>query len=188
MTPPLNSESKKVCLMGASAVGKTSLVRRFVYNRYDETYRTTIGGRMYEKSITCDEKQVNLVIRDLEGKDDPRSEYSDHYLKGAQGYMLVVDVTRPDTLDVAKGFLLTIMRHHKNEREQKEKAGAPPGALGKDDPPFVLLLNKQDILQSSEVANRATEIFGDNAKIFETSAKTGERVNEAFNYLARQTL
>lgn len=159
-----NSKSKKICLMGASGVGKTSLVKRLVEEKFDETYRTTIGVHIDQKPVTCDNEHVNLIIWDLEGKDDPRSGYSPTYLSGARGYMLVADVTRPDTLDIVKRLLSTANL------------------------PFVLLLNKYDILQSPTVTNRAIEIFGDGAKIFGTSAKTGERVNEAFEHLVRQML
>lgn len=172
MTQPPNSKSKKMCLMGASAVGKTSLVKRFVEGKFDETYRTTIGVHIDSKAVTCDEEHVKLIIWDLEGTDDLRSEYPSTYLGGAQGYMLVADVTRPETLDVAKGILSTILRHCKKESS----------------PPFVLLINKQDILQSPAVTNRAFEICGDGTKLFQTSAKTGDVVNEAFECLVRQML
>ncbi len=164
MIQPRSSQSKKICLMGASGVGKTSLVKRFVEEKFDDTYRTTIGVHIDSRSVTCDGEQVKLIIWDLEGKDNPRSEYPSTYLGGAQGYMLVADVTRPETLDVAKGLLSTANL------------------------PFVLLLNKHDLLQSPRVINRAIEIFGDDAKLLGTSAKTGERVNEAFEYLVRQML
>jgi len=179
MTP-----SKKICLLGASAVGKTSLVRRFVHNKYDEIYRTTIGGRRYDKSITYDEIQVTLVIQDLEGKDDPGSKYPVTHLDGAEGYVLVADVTRPDTLDIAKTLLETIECQRKDE--SKRKGGFLAEALEADKLPFVLLINKQDILQSSAVTNRAIDIFGSGTKLFQTSAKTGDKVNEAFECLAKQ--
>jgi hypothetical protein len=158
--------------MGASGVGKTSLVKRFVEGKFDETYRTTIGVHLAQKLVICDEERVNLVIWDLEGKDDLESEYPVTYLGGTQGCLLVADVTRPDTLDIAKSLLSTIMRHRKEAIE----------------PPFVLLLNKQDILQSPEVTDRAIETFGDGTKLLGTSAKTGERVDEAFEGLVRQML
>ncbi len=175
--------AKKICLLGASAVGKTSLVRRFVHNKYEETYRTTLGGRRYDKTITCAEKQVAMVIQDLEGMDDPGSKYSMTSLDGVEGYMLVTDVTRPDTLDVVKSLLEIIESQRK---EDNRKGGLLVEASKKDDLPFVLLINKQDILKSLEVTNHAYEIFGDNTNVFETSAKTGERVNEAFECLAKQ--
>lgn len=186
MTEPQKGQTKKICLMGASGVGKTSLVKRFVEGKFDDTYRTTIGVHIDSKSVTCDEQQVKLIIWDLEGKDDTRSGYSATYLSGARGYMLVADLTRPDTLDVAKGLHSTIKRHRKNEREKNELF--PTEGLEEDKPPFVLLLNKQDVLQFPAVTNRAVELFGDASRIFKTSAKTGERVNEAFEYLVRQML
>ena len=167
-----NSKSKKICLLGASGVGKTSLVKRFVEGIFDETYRTTIGVQLYDKLITCDEGQVKLNVWDLEGKDDPQHVQHDDSLENANGYILVADVTRPNTLHVVKNLLETSKRHSKEEKSH----------------PFVLLINKQDIPHSPAVTTRAIEIFGDSSKIFETSAKTGERVNEAFDYLAKQML
>lgn len=175
--------ARKICLLGASAVGKTSLVRRFVHNKYEDTYRTTLGGRRYDKSIIFDNKQVALVIQDLEGMDDPGSKYPVTSLDGVEGYMLVVDVTRPDTLDVVKSLIEISERQRKEcnpEEEPLEKV------LRKEDLPFVLLINKQDILRDPAVANRAHEIFGEGTKVFETSAKTGDKVNEAFECLAKQ--
>lgn len=180
MAQPLNSDSKKMCLIGASGVGKTSLVKRFIEGRFDKNYRTTIGAHMYDKFVICDEKQVKLNIWDLEGRDDSRSEYPVPYLKGAQGYMLVADVTRPDTLDVAKDLLSTIGRQRKE--------------LTEDDPPVVLLLlNKQDLLQedlmqSCRVTEQAQKSFGHDVKLFKTSAKLDEEVGQAFNYLVEQML
>lgn len=187
MTQPLKSKIKKICLMGASGVGKTSLVKRFVEGIFDETYRTTIGVHIVSKAVICEEEQIKLIIWDLEGKDDPILVSSDaSYLNGARGYLLVADVTRPDTLDVAKGLLSAIIRHRKEERVRKE--GILAEILEEDDLPFVLLLNKSDILQSSAVISRASEIFGDGSKIFQTSAKTGDKVNEAFENLVKQML
>ncbi len=94
------------------------------------------------------------------------------YLSGAHGYMLVADVTLPDTLDVAKGLRDTIKHHHKKEREKYE--GILAEILEKDDLPFVLLINKVDILQSPAVTTRAIEVFGEGTKLFPTSAKTGD--------------
>lgn len=191
MTQPRKSETKKICLMGASSVGKTSLVKRFVEGKFDDTYRTTIGVHMDKKSVTCDEGQVNLSIWDLEGKDDLQSEYPPTYLGGAQGYMLVVDVTRPDTLDVAKGLRSTMVSHRKNKREHGDPY--PDEHSEDDDLPFVLLLNKHDLLQedlmeSCPVTERAQQIFGQAVKLFKTSAKLDEQVEQAFTCLVKQML
>lgn len=187
MTQPLKGKSKKMCLMGASGVGKSSLVKRFVEGKFDEFYRTTIGVHIDKKSVTCDEIQVELAIWDLEGKDDPRLESRDaSYLNGAQGYMLVADVTRFDTLDVAKGLLAAIERHRKEERVKNE--GILAEVLEEDDPPFVLLLNKQDLLHSSRLTERAQHSFGHDVKLFKTSAKLDEEVDQAFTCLVRLML
>ncbi len=187
MTLPLKSKSKKICLLGASAVGKTSLVKRFAEGIFDEAYRTTIGLHMYDKLVVFGEEQVKLIFWDLEGRDDPQLESRNaSYLSGAQGYMLVADVTRLDTLDVAKGLLSTIVRYRKEERKKKE--GILAEGLEEDDLPFVLLLNKQDLPHSSSVIERAKNSFGHDVSLFKTSAKLNEEVEQAFNGLVRQML
>jgi small GTP-binding protein len=185
------TQSKKICLLGASAVGKSSLVRRFVYNKFAETYRTTIGVHTYDKDVICDEEQVKLFMYDLEGKDDPESQYPTTYLGGAEGYMLVADVTRPDTLNVAKSLLSTIVRHRKEARVNNE--GILTELLEEAESPFVLLLNKQDLLQNDlmqacRITEQAQQSFGPDAKLFKTSAKLDEQVGQAFTCLVRQML
>ena len=187
MTQPPKGKSKKMCLMGASGVGKTSLVKRFVEGKFDESYRTTIGVHINKKSVMCDEELVELAIWDLEGKDNPQLESRDaSYLNGAQGYMLVADVTRPDTLDIAKGLLSAIARHRKEERVKKE--GILAEMLEEEDSPVVLLLNKQDLLFASGIPSSPVPSFCKENRIFKTSAKLDEEVNEAFNCLVRQML
>ena len=184
MTQSDEHKSRKICLLGASAVGKTSLVRRFVYGIFDETYETTIGCHIVDNSVSVDGTQVTLNIWDLEGKDDPRSEYDTTYLAGAEGYMLVADVARPDTLDVAKDLLSIIVRHRKEERVKKE--GVLVEVLEEDDPPFVLLLNKQDLHPSREATARAFEGLVDDSKIFKTSAKKDHMENEPFHHMVNE--
>jgi len=63
--------SKKVCLLGEFAVGKTSLVRRFVYNRFDEKYLSTIGVKVSRKTVSVPRGQemdeLNMLLWDLAG-------------------------------------------------------------------------------------------------------------------------
>lgn len=180
-------QSRKICLLGASGAGKTSLVKRFVEAKFDETYRTTIGVHIDKKQVICNDEHVDLVIWDLEGKDDPQLESRDaSYLKGAQGYMFVADVTRPYTLDVAKGLFSAIVDYRKEERVRKE--GILAESFGEDHPPFVLLLNKQDLPHASSVTKQAKNSFGNDVTLFKTSAKLDEGVEQAFNCLVSQML
>src|SRR3954466_4382529 len=91
---------KKVCMIGKSGVGKTSLVAQFVHSMFSDKYLTTVGVKVDKKSVTIDGTEVTLVIWDLAGDDDfQRLQTS--YLRGTSGYVLVADGTRRITLDQA---------------------------------------------------------------------------------------
>ena len=94
--------TKKICVLGDFAVGKTSTVARVVHNVFSDKYLTTVGVKIdtyvYEPE-GAGAKPMKLVIWDIAGTDRFNAvEYS--YLRGASGYLLVVDGTRPDTAKV----------------------------------------------------------------------------------------
>jgi len=157
---------KKICMLGAYAVGKTSLVRRFVKDIFSERYETTIGVKILKKDLEIGGVPITLLLWDLHGEDDFQ-DVRTSYLRGSSGYILVADGTRADTLDTAG-------RLHDLARENL-------GAI-----PFVLLLNKSDLRGEWELGE-APELaqFGDAAQILHTSAKTGDGVEAAFHTLAR---
>lgn len=83
---------KKVCLLGDFAVGKTSLVRRFVEGHFEDKYLSTIGVKVARKSLDRDETKLNLLIWDLVGGNEfSRSETG--YLLGTAGALVVCDLT-----------------------------------------------------------------------------------------------
>ena len=168
---------KKICLLGAFAVGKTSLVRRFVEGGYDEKYLTTVGVQIKKRTVTVKradrdddhDVEVNLIIWDLAGEDEFQKVQL-NYLRGASGYFIVADGTRPTTLDTAKIL-------HKRVTD----------TIG--EVPFVLLINKQDVRDDWELDDRALAEFTlAGWTIIETSAKTGQGVAEAFQQLAEKIL
>lgn len=91
---------KKICLLGGHAVGKTSLVARYVKSIFSDKYHTTIGVKIDRKTLLLGERDVTLMIWDLAGEDEFR-EIEISYLRGASGYLIVVDGTRRSTLDTA---------------------------------------------------------------------------------------
>lgn len=156
---------KKICMLGGFAVGKTSLVRRFVQSIFSENYLTTVGVKIDKKSVAFPDKTVDLILWDLAGEDDIGS-FRVSYVRGATGLVLVVDGTRPATLGVA----LTL----------RERAEAEFGAM-----PFVLLFNKSDLTDRWAIADgEIDELKQRGWQIYLTSALSGEHVDDAFRQLA----
>ena len=156
---------KKICMVGVFAVGKTSLTQRFVKSIFSEKYLTTVGVKIDKKTIIVDGESVDLMLWDIEGEDEFQK-LNLSYLRGASGYILVVDVTRSATLDGA----LTI----------KEKVDQTIGTV-----PFLLLLNKVDLEAEWELEERKIDSLKEQDwTIIRTSAKTGQGVEEAFHDLA----
>lgn len=163
------TQKKKVCLLGAYGVGKTSLVRRFVKSMFDEKYLSTIGVKVDEKQVSVDGADVLLMVWDIAGAENKFSVPS-HYVRGSDGYLLVIDGTRAETLERA----LEIVEQIEHE-------------VG--DIPKVTTLNKCDLVEDWELSeNQLAQLDGLNAPIFRSSAKTGEGVEEAFAALTKLVL
>jgi small GTP-binding protein len=160
---------KKICMLGATGVGKTSLVSRFVLSVFSDTYLTTIGVKVDKKVMTVDERDVTLLLWDIYGQDEFQTVRTS-YLRGASGYLLVADGTRQLTLDTA--------------RELQRTAEGVIGAV-----PFVLVLNKADLADEWRVDDRALWKMAENGwTIVKTSAKTGAGVEDAFTKLTRRMI
>ncbi len=158
---------KKVCLLGTSGVGKTSLVAQFVHSMFSEKYLTTVGVKIDKKTVRIGAEDVMLMIWDLAGDDDfQRLQMS--YLRGTSGFLLVADGTRAGTL----------------EQVLELKARVEPSMGGA---PFLLALNKADLAPQWEVDEaRVASLAAEGWHVIKTSAKEGERVEEAFAELARR--
>jgi hypothetical protein len=155
----------KVCMVGSFAVGKTSLVRRYVETLFSEKYQTTVGVKVDRKDVVVASNQVRLLIWDLAGE-DAFSRLQITFLRGAAGYLLVADGTRAHTLDVALGL----------QKQIETSVGRIP---------FALVMNKQDIESEWEVkAERLEHLERSGVPVFRTSAKDGLGVDRIFTYLA----
>ena len=153
-------------MLGAFSVGKTSLVSRFVHSIFSEKYHTTIGVKIDKKSIDVDGEEVVLLIWDIYGEDDIQ-EVRLNYIRGASGYLLVADGTRPDTLDVA--------------RRIRDRIESNIGTI-----PFVLLINKSDLTDEWKSEEESlNKMRAEGWTIILSSAKTGEGVEEGFSRLAK---
>ena len=160
---------KKVCLLGDFAVGKTSLVRRFVYNLFDDKYLSTIGVKVSRKTIslptTNDIVSITMMLWDLAGSEE-FGQMRSSYLRGAAGAVLVCDLTRPETLDHLQTYLDDL-------RE------ISPGAQ------FLLAGNKNDLVEQQHVSHKDIEDFAARWGVPYrlTSAKTGDDVETLFRTL-----
>ena len=160
---------KKVCMLGAPGVGKTSLVARFVHSVFSEKYHTTLGVKIDKKPIVLESCTLDLILWDINGEDDFQS-VRPAYIRGASGCLLVVDGTRRETLDSAV----------KLGRWAEKNLGQLP---------LVLAFNKID-LKDAWVFDEAKldGLAKSGWRLQRTSAKTGSGVEEAFQVLARGML
>jgi len=160
---------KKVCMLGAFAVGKSSLVLRFVDSIFSEKYTTTIGVKIDKKTVDLGACQVSMVLWDVYGEDEDQRVLP-AYLKGMAGYILVIDLSRPSTAESALSL------HKAVEKNSRGK-------------PFVLALNKSDLKHLWEPESNAVKELKKRAvAVFETSAKSGDSVADVYETLARSLL
>ena len=94
---------KKVCVLGAFGVGKTTLIRRFVVSIFSEAYLTTVGVKIDKKTLTVGTAPLTLILWDIAGQDEVNAVRMS-YVRGAAGYLLVADGTRAETLTVARSI------------------------------------------------------------------------------------
>lgn len=152
---------KKICMVGAFATGKTSLVGRFVRSIYSEVYQSTVGVKIDKKNVKLEDQEVNLILWDIQGEDDFQK-LRLSYLRGLSGYLLVVDGTRHATFEKAL-----------NIQENVEQT------VGKV--PFILILNKSDLVDEWEIDQaEIDELLNKGWSVIKGSAKTGLGVEEAF--------
>ena len=160
---------KKICMVGAFATGKTSLVAQFIHSIFSEKYHTTIGVKISKKIVTIEKKDLNLILWDLHGEDEFQKVRMS-YLRGSSGYLLVVDGTRHDTLE--KAFDL--------QKRVEETIGRVP---------FILVLNKSDLTDEWEIETVEVEqLLQSHWNVIKTSAKTGMGVEDIFQTLTKKIL
>jgi small GTP-binding protein len=160
---------KKMCMLGAFGVGKTSLVRRYVESIFSESYLTTVGVKIDKKTLAVGDQDLTLLLWDIAGEDEV-APIRVSYLRGAAGYFLVVDGTRGETLETARSI---------HSRVTSEIGPVP----------FLVLLNKADMQESWDIRPELLEtVESAGWTVVRTSAKTGAGVDEAFRTLAERML
>ncbi len=164
-SPPIQ---KKVCLVGSFAVGKTSLIARFVEGIFSDKYLTTVGVKIDRKMIDIEGTSMRLIIWDLAGEDE-FLRVRQSYLRGAHGVFYVLDGTRAETLENVKSLMERV----------RQSLGEVPG---------IVLANKADLADEWEVTDDDLAKLEETIPVIRTSAKTGDQVNEAFAKLAQGML
>ncbi len=161
----------KMCLLGEANVGKTSLVYRFIENKFRENYKSTLGVNLLKKDMDIDGYgTVSAQLWDLGGQESFRS-LRRLYLEGANGALLVYDMTKKKTFEKCDDWIESF-------RETRENA------------PIVLIGNKSDLENQIKITKSEAADYAKihNMDLVVTSAKSGQNVEEAFIELTKKIL
>jgi small GTP-binding protein len=160
----------KILLVGDPAVGKTSLILKYVENRFEREYKASIGVDFAYKIIELEDKVARLIIWDIASQ-ERFGPYRSSFYKQTDGAMLVFDLTRPETLEAIEAWM----------REIREHAG---------DVEILLIGNKADLKKKREIKKseiqKWVERYG--CSFVETSAMSGDMVEDAFLMLTKQII
>ncbi len=172
----LTKLSRKICLLGNPAVGKTSLIRSFVYETFEDEYISTIGSKVSKKEVEFYEEdaskyfQVAMIIWDIAGQQTFKH-VKQAYYRGAKGSLVVCDVTRVTTLQSLDDWIKSLY----------EVVGQVP---------IVILLNKTDLIDQIKFSLADVQDLANKykAKTMLCSAKTGKNIERAFTELAKMMI
>ena len=164
----------KLCLAGEPAVGKSSLIKRFVLDTYDDRYVATLGTKVIKKTVRLVDKVTNrpikadLIIWDVMGTRSIRDLLKEAYYHGAHGVMAVLDLTRRETMYELDSWSKAIQ--------------TVAGTL-----PTQVVANKIDLVGQRQITDDDIARFctARGWKFVTTSAKTGENVEQAFAALGQ---
>jgi small GTP-binding protein len=158
-------DARKICILGDFAVGKTSLVSRYIHGQFSDRYHTSIGVKVDTKEVTTPAgRSITLAIWDVAGTDTP-TELFLRYLRGSSGYLLVADGTREETLTRAL--------------QVREAVESQLAVL-----PFVGLINKADLREEQEIEGPRIALMRSAGEIWlHTSARNGDNVERSFALL-----
>lgn len=162
---------KKICLIGSYGVGKTSMVRKFVYNKFDDKYISTIGVNISKKVIDItvgnNKLEIEFFIWDI-ANIEKFDTVVKNYLRGAHGAIIVTDISRPNTASILNNY-------------SSEFLNINPKAK------IIGVGNKIDLVNNLEFAKEENmEYYKTHVNnFFFTSAKTGENISEVFNSLGQ---
>lgn len=155
----------KIVMVGDFGVGKTSLVKRFVDNSFSEEYLSSIGVSMSKKQLQSSAgKESTMILWDIEGETEYKPIFK-QYLMGAKAFIIVSDLTRPETVE-------NIQKHIKLCLESSKDA------------PIAIALNKADLeIRVEKSLEEIQELSENIISIHKTSAKNGDEVSDIFNQI-----
>jgi len=161
----------KLVLIGDSGVGKSCLLLRFADDNFTDSYISTIGVDFRFRTINIQDKTVKLQIWDTAGQERFRTITSAYY-RGADGIIMVYDVTSSESFDHVEEWLSEVDRYA-NENTSK-----------------LLVGNKADLIEEKVVPEEDAQGFADKIGIsfLETSAKTATNVDTAFLTMAKELI
>lgn len=176
---PKNEDSRKlkICLVGDVGVGKTSLIRRYVLDVFDDKYIATIGTKVTKKDMVISmpsgagDETVTLLIWDIMGQPSFREVLREAYFYGAHGAIAICDVTSRESLGELRYWIKAMT--------------ATTGMI-----PIVFVGNKADLRDETRVTEEDLEVFArkNGSKSMFASAKTGLNVEQAFKTLVDDIL
>ena len=164
----------QLLIIGDSTVGKTSILSRFTNDTFDSNYLATVGLDNFTKDEIIDNKTVRIKIWDTAGQERYRS-LTKGFFRNADGIMLVYDVTNSNTYDNLKFWLQSI----------KNNMNGDMGEI-----PIIIIGNKIDCKDEREVNFKEAENFWKEQgyPYFETSAKTGENIEDTIKFLVKKVM
>lgn len=175
--PAVELRKLKICLIGDVGVGKTSLIRRYVLDVFDDRYIATIGTKVTKKEVsvrnpvTGQQERVMLLIWDIMGQPSFREVLREAYFYGVQGSLAVCDVTSRESLGELRYWIKAMTSTTGNV-------------------PIVFLGNKCDLREETRIHQDEIELFAKkhDSPALLTSAKTGYNVEAAFAKLVDMML
>lgn len=163
----LNQRRKKICVIGASAVGKTNIIARFSGGGFNNRYQTTLGAHISKVTVAIGGRLKELVVWDIKGESD-FYRISPAYLYGCDGYVLVADGTRSTTCEYALGLRSRLREYL--------------GTL-----PHILLINKDDLSQVWDMEKEGLAMLRRQIpSVYTVSALTGSGIHNAMDSLSRE--
>ncbi|MFX0043065.1 MAG: Rab family GTPase [Candidatus Hodarchaeota archaeon] len=161
----------KIVLLGEANVGKTSLLYRWIENKFRENYKSTLGVNLLKKDMNITGYgEVSAQIWDLGGQESFKS-LRRLYLEGANGALLLYDVTNKESYEKLDDWIQSFKKDRENE-------------------PIILIGNKSDLKDKIKIKDKDANQFAkkNNMDIIITSAKTGENVERSFIELTTKIL